>query len=86
VEKHKNNIDITIKMKPYNDFRNPYIYLISFISLIPSVIIFFLFGLKATSVTQIQIQTVITITPIAVVYFILWNLYKKSADYKKRYG
>lgn len=72
-------------MKPYNDLGNPYIWLISLLSLIPSIVIYSTLG--QTIMDQVGLITwiVVITSPIAITYYLLWKMYVKSNDYARRY-
>lgn len=81
-------------MNPHNDFKNPYIWLIAFISIIPSIVVFFILDRAnlfhfnknfGSYLTGLYLNLIISTLPILITYWIIWNKYKKSEDFRKRY-
>ena len=82
-------------MRPENDIKNPYVWLILFISAISSIPVFYIlnitkiFHFKGSFgyyLTGLYLDIIISTLPIIIVYWILWTRYTKSEDFKKRYN
>lgn len=80
-------------MIPENDIKNPYLWLIMFISIIPAIPAHFIFNYYVNSFLVINLGyfaglfgSIIFVTlPIFITYWVLWIKYTKSKDFKRRY-
>ena len=71
-------------MRPENDIKNPYVLMIYFLSIIPSIFIWIFFNSYLLR-QNILIHVNAIMLPILITYWILFSLYNKSDHYKKRY-
>lgn len=81
-------------MKLPNDNKNPYVWIIGFISIIPTLIIFYLLDyiyifhlseIFGYNLFVVLIIVIISIIPVPITYKTIWARYTKSKDFKRRY-
>ena len=81
-------------MRSPNDGKNPHVWIIGFISIIPTIIIFslldyfYIFHLSKIfgyDLIVVFLIVIISILPVSITYKTVWSIYCKSEDYKKRH-
>ena len=73
-------------MNPYNDVKNPFVWIVGISSAIPSILIISIMDFYLRANFNFIISLIIVTFPIVITYYILWNIYKKSNHYKRRYS